>query len=63
LALGYLKEKVPEAKLIIGVDTPEQVMENVKCWERKPAANLIPLVSEYFDQVDEKIVNPMLWNR
>jgi aryl-alcohol dehydrogenase-like predicted oxidoreductase len=62
LALGYLKEKVPEAKLIVGVDTPEQLIENVECWERKPVANLISLVSEYFDHVDEKILNPTLWS-
>lgn len=61
LALGYLKERFPEAKLIIGVDTPEQVIENVTSWEKKPTANLVPLVSEYFDQLDEKILNPSLW--
>jgi len=63
LALGYLKQRIPEAKLIVGVDTPEQVMENVECWENKPITNLISLVSEYFDQLDEKILNPTLWSK
>ncbi len=62
LALGYLKERFPEAKLIIGVETPEQVIENVMSWKRKTAVDLIPLVSKYFDQVDEKILNPSLWS-
>ena len=62
LALGYLKEKVPGAKLVIGVDTPGQLMKDVEYWERKPAANLISLVSECFDQLDEKILNPALWS-
>lgn len=62
LALGYLKDKLPEAKLIIGVDTPEQLIKNIECWKIKPAANLIPLVLKYFDQLDEKILNPALWS-
>lgn len=63
IALGYLKEKVPGVKLIIGVDTPEQVTENMECWKRKPPDNLIPMVSKYFDQIDEKILNPMEWSK
>jgi len=62
LALGYLKAKLPEAKLIIGVDTPGQLIENIGCWKRKPAADLIPSVLEYFDHVDEKILNPTSWS-
>jgi len=63
IALGYLKEKVPDAKLVVGADTPEQVRENRECWERKPPANLISLVSRYFGQTDEKILNPVEWSR
>lgn len=63
LALGYLKEKIPGAKLIVGVDTPEQIIENLMYWEKKPLSNLISLVLEYFPQLDEKILNPTLWRR
>ncbi len=63
IALGYLKEKVPDAKLVIGADTPEQVRENRECWERKPPANLISVVSRYFGQINEKILNPVEWSR
>jgi aryl-alcohol dehydrogenase-like predicted oxidoreductase len=62
LALGYLKEKIPEAKLIVGVDTSEQLINNIECWKRKPAVNLIALILKYFDQLDEKILNPVLWS-
>ena len=61
IALGYLKEKLPEAKLIFGVDTPGQLAENINCWERKLPANLIPMASKYFEQIDETILNPTLW--
>jgi|WetSurMetagenome_2_1015567.scaffolds.fasta_scaffold00106_6 aryl-alcohol dehydrogenase-like predicted oxidoreductase len=61
MALGYLKEKFPEAKLVVGVDTPSQMMENVAGWIKKPADTIVLRVSECFDQVDEKILNPSLW--
>jgi aryl-alcohol dehydrogenase-like predicted oxidoreductase len=62
LALGYLKAKMPEAKLIIGVDLPGQVAENMKAWERGNAANLVASVGTVFAQLDEKVLNPALWS-
>lgn len=61
LALGYLKIRMPQAKLIIGVDTAQQVMANVMAWRNDPLAILWTRVTETFDQVDEKILNPSLW--
>lgn len=61
LALGYLKEIVSEAKLIVGVETPDQVLRNVAGWEKKPAVKIAPMVLKYFGNIDEKIVNPVLW--
>lgn len=61
LALGYLKAKVPEAKLVIGVDTPSQIKANVNYWMKTPLAGLVAMVEESFDHVDEKILNPSLW--
>ena len=62
LAIGYLKEKVPGAKLVIGVDNPQQLIKNIESWERKPPGDLNRLVSEYFDKLDENILNPALWS-
>lgn len=61
LALGYLKAKIPQAKLIIGVDTAQQVMANVMAWRGDFPERLKTRVIETFDQVDERILNPMLW--
>jgi aryl-alcohol dehydrogenase-like predicted oxidoreductase len=61
LALGYLRAKVPEAKLVIGVDTPAQISENMNYWKKKPLVNLISMVEQSFDFMDEKILNPSLW--
>lgn len=63
LALGYLKARMPQAKLIIGVDTAQQLMANVMAWRKDFPAMLQTLVPETFDAVDEKILNPSLWSR
>ncbi len=63
LALGYLKTRMPHAKLIIGVDTAQQLMVNVMAWRSDAPAMLQSRVMETFDLVDEKILNPMLWGR
>ncbi len=62
LALGYLKARMPQAKLIIGVDTVQQVMANVMAWRSDSPATLKARVIETFDQIDERILNPMLWS-
>lgn len=61
LALGYLKSRMPQAKLIVGVDTVQQLMVNVMAWKKDFPAILQKRVLEEFDQVDEKILNPMSW--
>jgi aryl-alcohol dehydrogenase-like predicted oxidoreductase len=63
LAIGYLKLRAPQAKLVIGAETPQQVVENVASWEKNPPEALMPLVLRNFDQLDEKLLNPSLWSR
>jgi aryl-alcohol dehydrogenase-like predicted oxidoreductase len=61
LAQGYLRAKVPEGKLVIGVDMPAQITENLNYWAKEPLVNLITLVEQSFENIDEKILNPSLW--
>jgi len=61
LALGYLRAKTPDVKVVVGIDTPAQIKENVQCWMKEPLASLITMVEETFDHLDEKILNPSLW--
>ncbi len=61
LALGYVRAKAPDAKLVIGVDTPSQIKTNINHWMKTPVAGLVAMVEESFDHVDEKILNPSLW--
>lgn len=62
IALGALKMAIPnDVQVIFGADTPVQVKENVRCWEKKHLPSLLSLVKKTFRDVDEKILNPTLW--
>jgi aryl-alcohol dehydrogenase-like predicted oxidoreductase len=61
LALGYIKGAVPDAKVVIGIDLPEQVAGNCHAWRRSNQASLVSCVRECFPEVDAKILNPALW--
>ena len=61
LALGYIRAEMPNAGIVFGADTPEQVRENRACRERTLPASLVPVIKETFNDVDERILNPCLW--
>lgn len=61
IALGYLKAKVPNACIIFGAETPEQVEENVASWRKTFPGSLVAHLQEIFISVDERILNPVLW--
>jgi aryl-alcohol dehydrogenase-like predicted oxidoreductase len=63
LALGYLRQRMPAAKLLIGAEIPEQVSENLLAFARAPRADIVTPIQKHFDQVDEKILNPVLWRK
>jgi len=61
MALGYLKKRIPSAKLVVGADTPGQVRENSMCLSREIYSGLIPAIQTYFKEIDVRILNPSLW--
>jgi aryl-alcohol dehydrogenase-like predicted oxidoreductase len=61
MALGYLKREIPEAKLVFGVETHDQIVEIEKCWRGSSPSSLVSMVKENFGDVDERILNPVLW--
>lgn len=61
IAIGYLKMKMPNAKMVFGADTPEHVKENLICWEKGYPLSLLSEVKRFFDSCDEKILNPVFW--
>ncbi len=61
LALGYIKEAIPDAKIILGVDLPSQVKDNCISWQRHHHESIVKHVKELFPAVDERILNPAYW--
>jgi len=61
MALGYIKSEIPNAHVIFGAETPEQVIENMKAWQKEIPKALGNKVRVLFADVDEQIMNPSLW--
>jgi aryl-alcohol dehydrogenase-like predicted oxidoreductase len=61
MALGYLKREIPEAKLVFGVETRDQIVEIENSWRGPSPSSLISMAKESFGDVDERILNPILW--
>ena len=63
LALGYAKYAYPDSKILFGVETPGQLEENIAYWNENLSVSIIDQVQKVFNKVDERILNPALWNK
>jgi aryl-alcohol dehydrogenase-like predicted oxidoreductase len=63
IALGYLKSGMPNAHVIFGAETQNQVKENVISWQKKIPESLVNQIRAIFPNVSENILNPVLWFR
>ncbi len=61
LALGYAKKAYPHTKIVFGVETQEQLKNNLKSWERSLPSSLVARAKKEFNNVGNKILNPVLW--
>lgn len=61
LALGYLKNKAPEAHIVFGAETTTQVNRTVECWKQEIPFEIVPKVEQEFSDCDELIFRPELW--
>lgn len=61
LSIGYVKHAYPEARILFGVETPEQVRMNVSAWNNALAKEQLMQIRNTFDNVSENILNPALW--
>lgn len=59
--LGYMRIKYPNAYIIFGADTFEQVRDNSIAWNADLSPSFIKLIDDAFSCVDEAIINPMRW--
>ncbi len=62
LALGYVKSVFPGQGVLIGCETREQLLENLRFWEKPVPSGLVAEVRREFAHVPERIVNPLLWS-
>ncbi len=63
LALGYVREAYQDAKIIFGAESPAQVKENIIYWNESLPVDMVGRVREAFDNVEERILNPVFWKR
>jgi aryl-alcohol dehydrogenase-like predicted oxidoreductase len=61
IALGYIKSEMPNAHVVFGAETKEQVTKNLAAWQKDVPAFLGEKVRFLFSNVNEKILNPSLW--
>ncbi|MCK5023201.1 MAG: aldo/keto reductase [Candidatus Aenigmarchaeota archaeon] len=61
IALGYIKSEMPNAHVIFGAETPSQVRENMTAWQKEIPESLCNRIKTLFANVNERILNPVLW--
>ena len=63
LCIGYVKHAFPHSKIIFGAETKAQVRENLECWTVTWSNELTQRIQREFDDVDETILSPSLWQK
>ena len=61
LALGYVREVYPKAKILFGAETISQVKANLEIWGHTLSPCIIKEAQELFQDVKERVLNPSLW--
>jgi aryl-alcohol dehydrogenase-like predicted oxidoreductase len=61
ICLGYFREEMPGARLVIGAETPEQIRDTVMAWKNGVPRELADQIRALFSNVGEDILNPHLW--
>lgn len=62
LALSYIRQKYPQAFVVIGAETQQQLADNLAAWNRDQAIAITAKADAIFADVDERIINPILWS-
>ena len=61
LALAYVKREQAITHLVFGVDSLEQLKEDMQLFQREVPAELLMDIEKEFDGIDADIVMPSLW--
>lgn len=60
-ALGYIRERHPEARVLFGAETVEQVRQNLADWNTRTPGVVFALESAFSEPLPEDLLNPSLW--
>lgn len=63
LALGYVGSRMPKAKIIFGVETVEQLRQNIASWNKDYPRDIDRLLGEALPDLPHEIINPVLWKK
>lgn len=64
LALTYIRDLESVTSLVIGAETPEQVMDNVRLFEApRLGEETCDRISRMFQDIPEPLLDPRVWNR
>jgi aryl-alcohol dehydrogenase-like predicted oxidoreductase len=61
LAISYIKYKYPKSYVLFGAEAIKQVEDNIVNWEHKIGKELMNMIDERYCNVEEAIINPLLW--
>ena len=61
LAMAFAASAYPMAQLVVGAETPEQVLQNALFVNISLPEDHVELIRDTFNGLDEKILNPTQW--
>jgi aryl-alcohol dehydrogenase-like predicted oxidoreductase len=62
IAIGYVRNAVPKAKILFGAETAQQVIDNTICEKTIIHPDVVARIEQEFTGLDENIINPARWN-
>lgn len=63
LALAYIRDAYPRARVLVGMETVEQAQRNLEAWTVALPEGAAEAIVERFSDVEPEIVHPPYWRR
>jgi aryl-alcohol dehydrogenase-like predicted oxidoreductase len=63
LFLGWARHRLAPARIIIGCETVQQLLENLAAWEVASSGTLVELLETSMPELPDRVLDPRLWTR
>lgn len=63
LAMQYVKREATISHLVFGIDSLDQLKEDIKCFNMNVDAEILDEIDKEFDDIEADLVMPSLWKR